>query len=182
MLVVEAIVARAAKLFDRRGEPGWTAGARVLAALAEADFWQARSALGSALDRAGCCLVMQDFPPELRVRPMAVSNDDYPAAASRGRVSGTVTLEAVFGPDGKLLYVDAGPGEPLVLKRAAIGMWRRRTLNKVELKGFRGRYVRVAGPTLEFRLARCVNGVAEPTPAPEAGVLIDTRCPQPVMH
>lgn len=182
MLMIEAIVARAAQLFEKGGEPGWTAGARVLAALAEADFWQARSALGSLINRSGCCLVMRDFPPELRVRPLVVSDDDYPATASRARVSGIVTLEALFGPDGKLLYVDAGGGEPLALKRAAIRMWRRRTLEKVELKGFRGHYVRVGGPTLEFRLARCVGGVAKPVPAPEDGVLIDRWCPQPVMH
>lgn len=183
VLNIEAIVDRATRLFDKGTEPHWTAGARVLAALAEADLWQARSALQSAIDRGGCCLVMDRFPPETGVRPLVVSDEDYPAIASRTSVSGIVRLEALFGPDGKLLYVDPGPGEPSALRRAAIRLWRQRTLRNVELKGsYRGHYVRIAGPTLEFRLSRCVDGVAQPAPSPDPGIIIGSWCPRPVMY
>jgi len=183
VLLVEAIVARAAHLFRQGGEPHWTTGARVLAALAEADLWQARSALQSAIDGAGCCVGMGDLPPENRLRSLSVSDDDYPAAADRARVGGTVRLAAIFGPDGRLLWVDAGPGEPSVLRRAAVGLWRRRVLRNVELQGHRGQYVRVRGPTVEFRLPRCDMGVAQPLPPPDPGVVtIDGDCPQPRMY
>jgi hypothetical protein len=177
VLLVEAIVARAVQLFDRGGEPHWTAGARVLAALAEADLWQARSALQSAIDRAGCCTGFAELPSETRARQLTVSDDDYPAAADRARVAGTVRLMAIFGPDGRLLWVDPGPGEPSVLRRAAVGLWRRRVLRDVVLEGHRGQYVRVRGPTVEFRLPRCVDGVAQPLPPADPGVVtMDADC------
>ncbi|HYG30704.1 MAG TPA: hypothetical protein VD887_10880 [Allosphingosinicella sp.] len=183
VLLIEAIVARAAHLFRQGGEPHWTTGARVLAALAEADLWQARSALQSAVDRAGCCLVTAGFPPELRVRRLSVSDEDYPAAADRARVAGIVQLAAIYGPDGRLLWVDAGPGEPSLLRRAAVALWRRRALRDVELQGHRGHYVRVRGPTVEFRLPRCDMGVAQPLPPPDPDVVtIDARCPRSVYY
>jgi hypothetical protein len=183
VLIIEAIVARAVRLFDRGGEPHWTAGARVLAALAEADLWQARSALQSALDRAGCCTGIAGFPPENRVRSLSVSGDDYPAAAARARVAGTVRLMAIFGPDGRLLWVDPGPGEPSVLRRTAVGLWRRRVLRDLVLEGHRGQYVRIRGPTVEFRLPRCDAGVAQPLPPPDPDVItIDGDCPRSVYY
>jgi hypothetical protein len=167
VVLIEAIVGRASRLFEQRGEPSRTTGARVLAAIAEAGMWQAQTALQSALARAGCCMVMSEFPSEARVRPLLVTDEDYPAAAIRGSVAGVVRLEAYFGPDGRLVYVDGGWGEPSVLRRAAVGLWRRRSLRDVELQAHRGHYVRIAGPTVEFRLPRCIDGVAQPLPPPD---------------
>jgi hypothetical protein len=183
MLLVEAIVARAAQLFEQGGEPHWTAGARVLGVLAEADLWQARSALQTAIDRGGCCTGMPELPPENRVRPLAVIDEDYPAAASRGQIAGVVHLNAIFGPDGRLLWVDAGPGDPSILRRAAVGLWRRRALRNVQLPAERGRYVRLRGPTIEFRLPRCENGVAQPLPPPDPeAVTITAICRPPALR
>jgi hypothetical protein len=177
VLAVEAIVAHAARLFDRGGEPHRAAGARVLAALAEADLWQARGALQRAIDRAGCCTGMAALPPETGARPLSVTDEDFPAAAIRSQVAGTVQMSAIFGPDGRLLWVDAGPGEPSVLRRAAVGLWRRRVLRNLELPGQRGHYVRIPGPTVQFRLPHCVDGVAQPLPPADPQVItIDAGC------
>ncbi len=180
--LIEAVIANAVRLFEQGGEPERTTGARVLAALAEKEVFEAQGALRSLIDRNGCCLVMSGFPLEAGVRPLLMSNDDYPDDLVGSGMSGTVRLEAYFGPDGRLLYIDGGGGEPSSLRRQAIALWRRRSLQDVELRGHRGSYVRIAGPTIIFRMPRCELGVARPMPPPDPDVVtVDGPCFHPRM-
>jgi hypothetical protein len=181
VLLLESIIERATRLFDQGTEPERTTGARMLAGLAERDVMQARGALLSAMDRNGCCLVMQELPADAGVRPLHMSDDHYPRSAARSGMSGRFRLEAFFAPDGKLLYIDGDGGEPSSLRRAAIAGWRRALAN-VELRATPGYYTRVAGPVFEFRMPRCESGVALPMPAPDPEVVtVDGPCFQPPM-
>ena len=84
---------------------------------------------------------------------------------------------AIFGPDGRLVMIDTGPGEITALEYAVARIWRRRWLQTVQLEGHPGRFVRIPGPTVEFRLPDCVNGSAQPLPPSDSAfVTVDGRC------
>jgi hypothetical protein len=172
---MRALVGRAGRLLER--DETRLAGARVLGILAESGVIEARSGVLSMIEREGGMLDAAGSPREIGRFADLISADDYPAYALRAREAGVVQPYAVFGPDGRLVMIDTGPGEATALESAVARIWRRRWLQRVQLEGHPGRFVRIAGPTVQFRLPDCVNGTAQPLPPPNpAFVTVDGRC------
>ena len=174
-VAMNALVDRASRLLER--DDTRLVGARILGILAENAVTEARIRLLAMIERQGGMLDAAGSPREVGPFSSLITADDYPASARRNLEQGVVRPSAIFGPDGELVMIDTGPGELNVLDYAVARIWRRRWLQRVRLEGHPGRFVRLAGPTVLFRLPDCRNGSAQPLPPPNpAYVTVDGEC------
>lgn len=176
-----ALLDRAMRLLER--DRTRLAGARILGVLAETGVAEARSRVLAMIEREGGMLDAAATAREIGPFSVLINGEDYPAAALRALEQGIVRPFAVFGPDGRLVMIDTGPGEITALRDTVARIWRRRWLQRVRLEGHPGRFVRVAGPIVEFRVAGCPGGSAGPLPPPNpAHVTVDGHCiPRPTL-
>ena len=172
---MSVLLDRAGRLLER--DETRLAGARVLGILAETGVTEARGRVLSMIEREGGMLDAAGSPRVIGPFSVLINSEDYPAYALRMLEVGVVRPHAIFGPDGRLVMIDTGPGEMTALRNVVARIWRRRWLQRAQLEGHRRRFVRIAGPIVEFRLPDCVNGTTQPLPPPNpAFVTVDGQC------
>lgn len=165
-------------VFQVPGEPRLSLATALLVSLVKAGVPTARDALDREFTRHGGLAEGGDWTADPARKSGKFSSywtaNDYPVRTLRQEREGVVTASAIFGPDGKVVYIEITSSADLSLA-AAVRSTMQRRLRRI-FPEYPGRYVKVKLPPIQFRIVSCDK--SEPvTAAIEGMVQVDGTLP-----